>query len=75
VQWPETVVVETTITDIGRSSASLFQEMRSAADASVRYADSDCRIVWANLIEGRSRPWPEALRAKFLEHADGGTTV
>src|SRR5882672_1617213 len=41
VIYPETVVVSTFISAIGRSSTSLYQEIRSTTGASIRYADGE----------------------------------
>ena len=65
VKWPETVTIETFVVSVGRSSVTLAQELRSARDASVLYATSESRVVWANFAEGRSRPLPAALRARL----------
>ena len=65
VIYPETVAVSTFIANIGRSSISLYQEMRSVGDREILYADSDSRIVWADFTKGQAMPMPESLRAQL----------
>jgi acyl-CoA thioester hydrolase len=61
VVYPETIAVSTYIVNIGRSSISLYQEMRSLGDQEILYADSASRIVWADFTKGQSMPIPESL--------------
>lgn len=65
VLYPESVTVATFVSDIGRSSLSLYQEIRSAADSDVLYADGASRLVWADFAKGRSLPLPDSLRAQL----------
>jgi acyl-CoA thioester hydrolase len=65
VIYPETVAVSTFISAIGRSSTSLYQEIRSAGDTSIFYAGGESRLVWARFAEGRAAPLPESVRAQL----------
>jgi acyl-CoA thioester hydrolase len=64
VGYPETVAISTFIANIGRSSISLYQEIRSVGEGETLYADSDSRLVWADFARGQAMPMPES----FLAH-------
>lgn len=62
-EYPDTVVVSVFLSGIGRSSLDTWNEMASASDPGTVRAFGPARMVWADRIEQRSRPIPDAIRA------------
>lgn len=64
ITYPSTVEVRMYASDIGRSSVGTHYEMRVIGDDRL-YAEGSAKIVWIDIATGKSKPIPEALRARI----------
>ena len=60
--YPGTAVVRQIVTRVGRSSVEMSLSIEKAGEPGVTYATGRSVIVWYDYSEGRSKPWPEAIR-------------
>ncbi|MBM3343980.1 MAG: acyl-CoA thioesterase [Betaproteobacteria bacterium] len=62
IAYPETVKVLLHAGAPGRSSFTLYYELVSAADATLKYGDGQTVMVWVNRDSGKTQPLPEYVR-------------
>ncbi len=60
--YPGTAVVRQIVTRVGRSSVEMSLSIEKAGEPGVTYATGRSVIVWYDYSEGKSKPWPEAIR-------------
>ena len=60
--YPGIAVVRQIVTRVGRSSVEMSLAIEKKDEPGVTYATGRTVIVWYDYSEGRSKPWPEAIR-------------
>ncbi len=61
--YPGIAIVKQIVTRVGRSSVEMTLAIEKKDEPGVTYATGRTVIVWYDYTEGRSKPWPEAIRA------------
>lgn len=64
ITYPNTVEVRMYASGIGRSSVVTDYEMRVVGEDRL-YAEGSAKVVWIDIATGKSKPIPEALRARI----------
>lgn len=62
IPYPETVTVKLYAGPPGRSSFTLYYELLSVADATIKYADGQTVMVWVDRASGKTQPLPDYVR-------------
>jgi len=60
--YPGVAVVRQSVTRVGRSSVDMTLAIEKKDESGMIYATGRTVIVWYDYTEGRSKPWPEAIR-------------
>jgi acyl-CoA thioester hydrolase len=60
--YPGIAIVRQTVTRVGRSSVEMDLAIEKKDEPGVIYATGRTVIVWYDYAEGKSKPWPEAIR-------------
>ena len=60
--YPGIAVVKQIVTRVGRSSVEMSVAIEKKDEPGVTYATGRTVIVWFDYTEGKSKPWPEAIR-------------
>jgi acyl-CoA thioester hydrolase len=60
--YPGIAVVRQIVTRVGRSSVEMTLAIEKKDEPAVTYATGRTVIVWYDYAEGKSKPWPEAIR-------------
>jgi acyl-CoA thioester hydrolase len=60
--YPGVAVVKQIVTRVGRSSVEMTLAIEKKDEPGVTYATGRTVIVWYDYSEGKSKPWPEAIR-------------
>ena len=64
ITYPATLEIRMYAGDGGRSSVETHYEIRVLGDARL-YAEGSAKVVWIDMVSGKSKPLPEALRAQI----------
>lgn len=64
ITYPNTVEVRMYASGIGRSSVVTDYEMRVVGEDRL-YAEGSAKVVWIDTATGKSKPIPDALRARI----------
>jgi acyl-CoA thioester hydrolase len=64
--YPATAKVMQTVSRVGRSSVDLDCVIETVAQPGKPYATCKSVVVWMDYATGKSSPWPEEVKAKFL---------
>lgn len=71
IPYPETLHIDLYASAPGRTSFTLYYNVLSDADKSIKYADGQTVMVWVDRASGKSLPLPEhmrsALAAAYIE--------
>ncbi len=65
--YPGTVEIRMYFGALGRSSVHTSYEIRIQGDETL-YATGDAKIVWMDVVTGKSVPIPDDLRARMTDH-------
>jgi acyl-CoA thioester hydrolase len=60
--YPETILVEVSVGEPGRSSHECYYRVTSKKNPSVLYAEGATKVVWVDRRSGKSVALPEALK-------------
>ena len=60
--YPSIAVVRQIVTRVGRSSVEMTLAIEKKDEPGLTYATGRTVIVWYDYSEGKSKPWPEAIR-------------
>lgn len=63
IRYPGDIEIRTAIGQVGRSSIETIQQIVRVDAPDVVCAEGGAKVVWANFVEERSVPIPDALRA------------
>jgi acyl-CoA thioester hydrolase len=60
--YPGIAVVRQIVTRVGRSSVEMELSIEKKDEPGIIYATGRTVIVWYDYAEGKSKPWPQAIR-------------
>ena len=67
VTYPATVIINSYVGEIGRSSFMLHYELSTVADPDTLYSEGYSKVVWMDHTSGRSVPLPTAIRSRITQ--------